>query len=443
MKQKYLKTLVALLLLGALWGAFILYDRRTSSAEKATSNPPQEKILPLASSHIQSVTFRPRDGEAFTCRREGKDWAIVEPKKLPADQSAISSLLTNLTSAAVEDVVAAQPTNLKDFGLDPPVESLEVSTDAKPEKVALRLGEETPTSGGLYAQVGDNPRVVSLASYLKASLEKNLFDVRDKRAMTLDADQIHRIEVEAKGKRWTVAKNPDGIWDVELPPPVRADRFAVEGLVNQLRNLSMQSIVAEDKKKSAAYGLGSPSLVVKLTSPAGSQSIVLGRKDGDKYDAMNSALDPVFTVNADVLTQFQKDPADLRNKDLFAFSPFDANHLEVETPKGHWVFDKQKDTWKEIAPKAKDLPADKAQSLLTTIHDLRATSFPSNGTPAAVGLTKPAYRFQVQFGDKNQKDVVEAAKVGDHVYARRSDDPLASELPKTALDEIEKALGEL
>ena len=59
------------------------------------------------------------------------------------------------------------------------------------------------------------------------------------------------------------------------------------------------------------------------------------------------------------------------------------------------------------------------------------------------GLPKPAYRFNVQSGEKNTTEIVEAAKVGDHVYARKSTDPLPSELSKTALDDVEKSLGEL
>jgi uncharacterized protein DUF4340 len=443
MKKKYLNTLVALALLAALWGSFTYYDKRKSREASKIESSPQEKILALDSAHIQSFTLKPRSGEAVTCRKEGTNWSIVEPRKLPADPSTVSSFLSSLTSATVEEVVDAKPASPKDFGLDSPAHTVEVSSDSKPAKFTLLLGDETPTSGGVYAQVGGSPRVVTLASYLKSSLEKNLFDLRDKRAVTLDVDRLQKIEVESKGKRWRLAKNPEGVWDLVLPPPVRADHFAVDGMVNQLRNLSMQSIVAEDKKKSAPYGFGAPALQVKLSSPAGNQTIVLGKKDGQNYDAMNSALDAIFTLSSDFLTQFQKDPADLRDKDLFSFSTFEAKRVEVDTPKGHRVFEKQKDKWKQTVPAAKDETTEKLDTLLDRLHALRADSFPKGENLGAFGLTKPAYKFQVQFGEKSQNETVEAAKVGDHVYARRPTDPLPSELSKTALDDIEKSLNEL
>jgi hypothetical protein len=443
MKKKYLNTLGAAVLLAAFWGWFAYYNKRKSREAPKAESTPSEKILALDSNHVQSFTLKPRSGEPVTCRRQGKDWAIVEPKKLAADSNTVSSFLTTLASANVEEVVDPHPANLKDFGLDPPAYSLEVLTDAKPAQSTLLLGDDTPTSGGVYAQVAGNPRVVTLASYQKSSLEKNLFDLRDKRAVTLDVDRLQRIEVESKGKRSTLAKNPEGVWDLVLPPAVRADHFAVESLVSQLRNLSMQSVVAEDKKKSGQYGFGAPVLRLRLWSSSGSQTILLGKKEGSNYDALNSALEPIFTLGSDFLTQFQKDPADLRDKDLFSFSTFDAKHLEIDTPKGRRVFERQKDKWKQTAPSAKDEPTEKLDSLLDRLRNLRADSFPKGDNLAAFGLTKPAYKFQVRFGDKDQTEAAEAAKVGDHAYARRPTDPVASELPKTALADIEKALGEL
>ena len=445
MRKQYWNTLVALALLGALWAGFRYYDKRKAREAEKTESKPAEKVLSVESDHIRSFTLTPRDGEAFTLARDGKTWVISEPRQLAADQTAVSSWLGSLTSATIDDVVDAHPSNLKDYGLDPPASLIEVSTEAKPANFTLRLGDQTPTSSGVYAQLAGNPRVVSLPSYDKSSLEKTLFDLRDKRAVTLDIDQISRIEARSKDKRWTLEKNPDGVWDLALPPPVRADRSSVDSIVSQLRNLTMQAVVSEDKKEPGKYGLDSPTLRVTMKAPQDTQILVLGKKDGERYDAMNSALDPIFTVDNYFLTQLQKDPADLRDKALFSFSTFDVKHLEIDTPKGHWAFEQQNNKWKETQPKANDVPNNKMDTLVNAVHALRADSFPkaSAADLAAFGLNKPAYSFKVQFGDKKQTEIVQAAKVGDKVYARRDTDPLPSQLAATALDDIEKALGEL
>ena len=444
-KRKYLTTLIALVVLAATWAAFTYYDKHRATEKPAVETTNQVKIFPLDAQHIQSITFKPQQGEAFTCRREGGKWALVDPHPLPVDQGNFSSVLNSLTTATQDEVIDPHPTNLKEYGLDPPAFTLDVTSDAKPQSFTLLLGDDTPTSGGVYAQASGNPQVFTLASYLKTSLEKKVLDVRDRRALTLDADQLQKVGVQYKDTSWTLEKNPEGVWDLVLPPPVRADRFTIDGLVSQLRGLTMQTIASEDKKKSGDYGFGAPELRLQLTASDGEQTIVVGKKekDSDHYYATNSALDPVFTLNSDFLTQFKKTPADLREKDLFSFSTFDAKHVEVDTPKGHWVFDQQGGKWKETAPKSKDVNSDKMETLLTELRDLRADSFPNDKSLADVGLTKSPYRFSVQFGEKNTTEIVDAAKSGDHVYARRSTVPLPSELSKTALDDIEKSLGEL
>ena len=446
MRRKYLNTLIALVVLAGLWGIITYFDKRASRKASKIETSKEEKIFSLDSKHITSITFRPRDGEAVTCRHEGGTWAIAEPRKLSADQGTLSTVLNNLTTATVDEVVDPHPSDLKEFGLNPPAFSLEVSTDSKPPKFTLLLGDDTPTSGGVYAQVAGNPRVFTVASYLKSNLEKNLFDLRDRRALTLEADQLQKIEVDSKGKKWTLEKNPEGVWDLVLPPPVRADRFAVDGLLSQLRGLTMQSIAAEEKKNQAAYGLGSPELRLQLTAPGGTQTLWLGKKDkeGDRYFAVNSALQPVFTLNSTFLTEFQKDPADLRSKDLFSYSNFDAKRVEIDSPKGHSAFEMQKDNqWKQTEGGSKTAPAGKMDTLLTRLRDLRASTFPKGSDLAQFGLTKPAYRFKVQFGEKNQTETLEISKVGEHIYARLATDPMACEMSKSAFDDVEKALGDL
>jgi uncharacterized protein DUF4340 len=443
MKKKFNNTVIASFALIILTAGYVLYSRHKGNEPVKSETKPEEKLFALPTSAIQSVTLSPKDGEAVTATKAGGAWSISAPKSLPADSTAVTSLLDSLTSASISEVIDQSPKNLKDYGLDPPAEVIKVSTDAKPAEFELKIGDETPTSAGLYAQAGTSPRVVTLASYLKTSLEKSLFDLRDKRAVTFETGQISKIEAESKGHHLTLEKNPEGVWDLVLPPAARADKYAVENLVDRLHGLQMQSVVADEKKEAAKYGLNSPTLKIRLTGPKGSETLVVGKKDGDRYDAVNSALDPVFTLNADIVTDFEKDPSDLRDKDLFSYSAFDVKQVTVTTSSGKRVFDKNKTKWSQTSPKTKDEPSNKVETLLDRLRELRASSFPKPGPLASFGLAKPAYEFQVHFGAANQTESVEIGTASDKVFARRSNDPLPCELPKSALDDVEKALKDL
>ena len=443
--KKYLPTLIAAALLAALVGGAAYWEKR-KEAEPPKPEPgaSNEKLFPVDPKAVLAITIRNSSGETVTCQREGDSWRITEPKKLAADGTAIEAMLTSLVGTSVDQVVDPKPAALHDFGLDIPSVTFEVTSSTKPEKFNLSLGDETPTSGGLYALVAGNPRVITVASHLKSTLGKNAFDLRDKRVVSIPSGQINRIDVVSKSDRWTLAKNPQGIWDLVLPPAVRADRFAAEGIVSRIESGKMLSVEAEDKKNAGKFGFGSPELTIHVSGAGTTQTLTLGKEKDGHFHAMNSALDPVFMLDRGFLTDYQKKTSDLRAKDLFTYSTFEVKRLEVVSPAGSRTFEKQAgNKWKQTAPAAKDVPTEKVEALLDKLRDLRAESFPPGEKLDPYGLTKPTYRFKTQFGDKNETEVVEASKAGEHSYARRTTDILASEISKTALDEIEKALKEL
>ena len=353
MKKKYLPTLIAIALLAALVGGAMYWEKRKAAEpEKAEPGSSNEKLFPVEAKNVQAFTIKTLEGETVTCRREGEIWSITEPKKLAADPAAIESLLTTLIGASVDQVVDPKPADLHDFGLDSPTLTLEVTTSAKPEKFALSLGDDTPTGGSVYAQIAGNPRVMTLASHLKSSLGKSVFDLRDKQILSIPTGQVDRIEVVTKSDRWTLAKNPQGIWDLILPPAVRADRFTAEGIVSRLETGKMQSVVAEDKKNTGKYRFASPEVTIRASGGGKTETLTLGKQEDGRYYATNSALDPVFTLDSGFLTDYQKSAAELRAKDLFTYSTFEVKRLEVTTPAGSRTFEKQPENeWKQTAPR--------------------------------------------------------------------------------------------
>ncbi len=443
--KKYLPTIIAAALLAALVGGATYWEKRKEAQPpKPEPGASNEKLFPVDAKAVQAFTIQSSSGDTVTCQRDGDGWRITEPKILVADGSAVDSMLTSLIGTSVDQVVDPKPASLQDFGLDAPSVTFDVTTSAKPEKFTLSLGDETPTSGGIYGQVAGNARVITVASHLRSTLGKGVFDLRDKRIVTIPAGQINRIEVVSKSDRWTLAKNPQGIWDLVLPPAVRADRFTAEGIVSRIESGKMLSVEAEDKKNAGKFGFGSPELTIRVSGAGTTQTLTLGKEEEGQFHAMNSALDPIFMLDRGFLTDYQKKASDLRAKDLFTFSTFEVKRLEVVSPAGSRTLEKQAgNKWKQTAPAAKDVPTEKVEAILDKLRDMRAESFPPGEKLDPYGLTKPAYRFKTQFGDKNESEEVEASKVEEHSYARRSTDILASEISKTALDEIDKALKEL
>lgn len=446
MNKKYLQTLIALAVLAGLWGIFTYYGKKKPTANSKENSAASKKILPVKNGQIVSFTVTEAGGKPVACSRNGKNWEITGPLKLAADSSAVDSFLSSLTGATPSETVSEQGGDLKEFGLNPPEATIEVKTNAKPAEFTLRLGSSTPTNSGIYAQVAGQPRVFTLASDLKASLEKNLFDFRNKQVVTLAGDSIRRMDVTSKKGGFQLVKNADGIWDLMLPPPVRADHFTVQGLVDELGSASMKSVVAEKKRDLGRYGFSKPTMTIHLTGDTGAETLILGKKDGSDYYAMNTAVGPVFTLGSDFLTQFQKQPSDLRSKDLFTFSTYEAKKVTVKGPKGQRVFVQHKNSkWEQTEPASMEVKGDKMQTLLQDLRDLSAQSFPKKNAThlAAYGLDKPEYTVQVQYGDHNKVQTVQISQVKGNVYARRSTDLVPAELSKDAITNLQKDLDAL
>jgi Domain of unknown function (DUF4340) len=446
-KGRYLRSLIAVAVLVALWFAFRAWNKHKSheATQKAEAKT-TEKIFSVPAHAVTSFTVSTRDGKSFTCDREGKIWKIVKPLPVAADQSKVSSFLSSLTTANVNQVIASHPTDLKDFGLAPPDEKIQVLTHTTPQEFTLLVGDETPTSDGAYAQVSGDSRVFTLSDDTKTSLEKSMFDLRDTRAVTLSTDQIDRIVGKAGKQSYTLAKNPEGVWEVSIPPDVRADHFTVDGLVDNLQSLSMGSVVAEQKRNDPQYGFGKPTLTLQLTTPSTSQTLIVGGKTKTgTYYAENSGLAPVFTLDSSSISQFEKGANDFRDKDLFSWDMFDVKSFDVTSPEGHWTFQQQKTQWKETAPATKAASSDNVNAFLSALRNLDASSFPQAqpGKMDQFGFNKPSYTFKVTFGAKNQTETVEVAKAGGHVYARRESDPLPSEVSQSDLTSIEKAFAKI
>ncbi len=445
MSRKYLNTFIALAVLAVLWGAFYFYNRRAAKTPPPSKTKTHDKLLDIRKQDIESLTLTPRGGKPFTVSKENGAWAITAPEKLPASDTDVKAFLNSLTGATVQEVVDPHPSDLSDYGLKDPAETISIAVTGQTAPVTVLLGDETPTSDGVYAQAGGNPNVVLLADYMKDSLEKNLFDLRDKRVITLNLDNVDQISVRKKGEAYTLAKNARGVWDINLPPQVRAKHMTVETMLDELRGLSMLSLVSDRKTDLAKYGLTNPTMTIQVMAGGQSQTLSLGKETGGNYDAMNSSLDPVFTLGNDFIMTFSQTPEQLREKTLFSFSPIEVKLVEVVTPQGKRVFQKMGGKWKQTVPRPKAVPGAKMENLIDSLSDLRAESFPAKNPTdmAAYGLTKPSERFTVGFGVKDQIETVEVARVGKNLYARRATDRVPSELPSNALESITKALGKL
>jgi len=416
--------------------AGVYFSNKQKSAEAA--KPPADaspKILALTDSEISKLDVKKKDApETVLEKNNAGKWQLTAPKQFLADQEAAGQLVTAASTVASDRVVEDKASDVSAYGLKAP--SLEVDITTKAGKTSkLKIGDDTPTNSGAYAMLEGDPRVFTVASYVKSGLDKSVNDLRDKRLLTFDQDKLSRVELVAKKQDMEFGRDKDQ-WQIVKPKPLRADGLQVEELIRKLKDAKMDLTVSDEDAKKAASGFasGTPVATVKATDASGTQQLEV-RKNKDDYYAKSSAVDGVHKVTADLGTGLDKGLDDFRNKKLFDFGFNDPNKIEMHNNGKTYAFQKTGEDW---FSNGKKLDSTSVQSLLDKLRDFSASKFVEFTAVAA-----PSIDLTVTSNDGKRVEKVLISKQGSDYVAKRETEPSLYGLDAKTVDDLSKAASDV
>ncbi len=425
---------VAAVVLAALSGTLYWSNHRKpaeSSVNASAETPP--KILSLNQADVMGIEIKKKDGENVTlAKNDAGTWQITAPKPLAADNDAVSSMLSTLSYLNSDRVVEEKATNLGPFGLNQP--SVEVDVTEKSKKTEkLLLGDDTPTNNGAYAALAGDPRVFTIASYNKTSLDKTSKDLRDKRLLKFDSDKLSWLVLTAKKQDIEFGRNRDQ-WQIVKPRPFRADQSPVEDVLRTLHDAKMDLSRNDDEKKvAAAYRSGTPVATAKLTDVSGTQELQV-RKNKEDYYAESSAAEGIYRIASATATALDKNLEDFRNKKLFDFGFVDPEKVAVHDGSKSYSLSRSGSDWWSNGIK---MDESTVRTLIDKIRDLSATKFPDSG------LSAPLMELSVSSNEGKRVEKVAISKNGDRYVAKRENEPALYELVASAVTELQKSATDL
>ena len=433
--MKGLRSFLVLVVVAAALGGYLYYDSKHETSDDKT----QDKVFSdLKTESIDRVTVKSDKGETTTAAKQGDKWQETQPAAVPADEAEISGITTNLGALSITRVIDEQPSDYKQYGLDPA--RIEVTFHAGGQERKLLLGQKTPTGSDLYARLPDKPRVFLVPSYVETTFNKSPFDLRDKTILKIDRDKVDGLTIESADHTVTVVKQ-GADWRLTAPADARADFGAIEGLVGRLNTTQMKAVVSNDADANALkeFGLDKPAATVRVTSGSATAGLAIGKSAGEGVVYARDLSRPmVFTVESTLADDLKKPADDLRLKDLFDARSFNTTRLDVTRGGQTVAFEKDKDTWKQVTPAAKAVDGAKVDALITALTNTRATGF----VDKAPALDTPELTAAMKFDETKQEKVV-FAKQGADAFARRDGDKGAAKIDAAALDGIVKALDAL
>lgn len=416
--------LVAALLLVVLGGLVWWSNKKTAAEEaKPKTDTTTVKILSVPDDQIAGITLQKKAGEQVVLKKSAPSkWEMVQPKPYRVDSDAVSSLTGTLNPLNADEVVEQKAANLAPFGLDAP--SLQVTVAKKDgSSQTLLIGDDTPTGGDVYAKLASDPKVYTVSSSIKTSLDKTAQDLRDKRLLTFDSDKLTRVLLTAKKQTVEFGKNNQNDWQILQPRPLRADGWQVEELIRKLRDAKMDT-----EATPAQFASGTPVAIAKVTDSSGTQTLEV-RKNKDDYFARSSVADGVYKVASDLGTGLDKGLDDFRNKKLFDFGFNEPSKIEIQRNGQTTTYAKSGDKWYN-GTKAMD--SAKIQSYIDKLRDLSATKF------VDTGFGSPTAGITVTSNEGKRTEKVLISKQGNDYFARRENEPSIYQLDSKAAEEILK-----
>ena len=317
--------LVALLLGGIVW-----YSNRHEGEKKQAAEQAKHLFGELKPEQIDWIAFNTPDGKPARVERKQGAWQVVEPVAAPADAANVDGLaasLAGLTSEAViEDAQGAEVYGLGDT-------AKQVKFGAAGAEHALRLGKKTPIGSNSYAATGDG-KVYTIPTFRTTGFDRPLDDLRERRPLRFDRENVAHIEVSWPGGGVTLDKT-DGTWRVVAPLAAEADADTVDALLSDLVFLRANGFV-DAPPPDHEVGLDAPQYrVVLIGKPAkegeaGTRSeLAIGGVLDANTRAARGAEPTLYKIPNDRFDKLPKTVVAFREKQLARFVASDAQRFEL------------------------------------------------------------------------------------------------------------------
>jgi hypothetical protein len=406
------KSIVVLVVIAAGLGGFFYYDTYWLTPRRDKAESAKGRIWMVEPKDVESLTIKRRTETIRLRRVEGGGWEMLEPVKARGDRAAADEVVTSLVTIRSDREIDPNPAKPADFGLDPASAEVKLEVKGRKDPLVLQVGAKSPTGAWVYAREGGKPAVMTVSEVVGRDTGRPVADFRDKTVIAFDKKSVSGLDLEVGGDRIALVADEPRKWQIVKPSAYRADGDIVSDFLDKLESAKVKEFVAESPPSLAPYGLDRPTMVTIWTGKdkdRSSKTLWFGRGDVDKKGVylMRAGGPEVMLAPDELWTALPKTVASLRDKTVVVFAQDKANRIEVESPKGRVVIERDGTGWKITTPDALKADSGVVSSLLWSIRDLRASGFLAEAATDIVRyLKKPEITVRIwEEGAKEPKTV--------------------------------------
>ena len=389
------------------------------SIRKDIDKKPEEfrdrKLTDLTTAQVRRIILKTPAGE-MELEKKGDHWNILKPLRARADDQKVGDLISQITSARIQQFVADDRGDLRPYGLAEPRGSITLFDEPEKKDQKVEIGESIKVLGredkGQMLQIGGVPEkekdqiyvrftprgsVYTLPKKTEEILNTKPADLHDNHLVRIDTNILDRITIDALGKGKTVLARKDGNWTIATRNNAPADSGAVQRLIDTLQNERVARFVEDIASNLAKYDLDKPQTQLTFSSfasentaetKAGEQAfagIAFGKPEGDNVYARLTDEPFVVAVRRSLLDQISLDPLQWQELSIFKFKPEQIHRVSLTAEKDLSLERDQKNRWHWLKGSGEINQAN-VQSLLNTLSSLHAVRW--------LGATTPQHGFE-------------------------------------------------
>lgn len=419
-----------------------LQDLTKSPADFRTRN-----ALKFEPDDVTEITLSIAGEEPIRCQTSGEaEWRMEAPIGVKADSKEIRSILDALHLLKVVEFTKDGAADLREYGLDNP--RIRVSLQLRDESQALLVGSDIPDTAHIYVKPDMLESVYAVNREIVNTLDKGVFDLRDKRVIDFQRTGTKRFEIRRRGEpKITCVKDLKGEWQIQEPVALKANAEVVDDILFGVDSLKALEVVADQPTNLSRYGLDAPALQVSFfTLDAEPAVLLLGKVKGGSLYAKARNTERVVLVSADILDLIGLGVSGLRHKQVLEFESEDAFKLALRHGDVQLTCQKQGVNWRLVSPVQEDAKNGAVNSIIYRLADLTADKFLASAPNLDVTrLNKPEVQATITL--KNLKEYtlqVGAANENDQHYARLRAAPDTVFLVEASiLDELRQTVADL
>lgn len=389
------------------------------------------KLTDLTTAQVMRVVLKTAAGE-MEMQRKGDTWEIVKPLRARGDSQKIGDLLSQITTARIQQFVAEDRGDLQAYGLAEPRGSVTLFAADDQQGQTLQIGGiPEKEKDQVYVRFSARSFVSTLPKKIEEILNLTPADLRDRHLVRIDTDNLDRFTIDARDKGKTVLARKDGGWTIASRDNQPANSAEVNRLLETLKNEQVAKFVEDVASDLPKYGLDQPQLQLTFSSFASENTaesnagehpfatVSFGKVDGEIVYARVGEEPFIVAVRRTLLDAIFTDPAQWQDLAVFKFKPEEVHRLTVVTDGEVALVRGTNNEWTR-AQGTDPINTVNLQSLLNTLTNLRAVRWLGGPVPpGAFEKQQIVVTFTTSPDDKAVHKLTVGGPVGDGMWYAR------------------------